>query len=351
MEVQWKGNALVRSRADVARLGEHSRRGNKSPRLQPAVEPRSSGASPGPPGTDEKKEDQLATQIDIGAKIIALDGRAGDCRAVVIDPGARRVTHVIVTDRRDTQHLVPVGFITEGTADHIELACRKVDVEGTEPLLQVVPADEDYEALAAPPLDMPIFYWPYASAHTRHVKERIPKGEVAIGHDTAVEGLDHRIGQVDGVVVNLADNHIASMIVRTRRFPPQVVAVAVSELAEIGDHTVKLKLSRHEVKALPQVSFDQLERLPWLDTRDRVLIPERPSEAGVEEQQPDSAHREAAHVLAAEAQARLSARGFTSDQILEWAEAYLRAEGTGEVDGLIGWIEEQERTEIRRSQR
>jgi hypothetical protein len=176
-------------------------------------------------------------------------------------------------------------------------------------------------------------------------------GEVAIGHETSVEGSDHRIGQVDGFVVSLSDDHITHMLVRIWRFPSHVVAAAVSEVAGIEDHTVKLKLSRREVKALPQVSLHELERPAWLDTRDRVLVPERPSEAGVEEREPDSAHAEAAHILAAEACEPLRGRGFTADQILEWAEAYLRSEESGGVEELIRWIEEQEQAQVRRSYR
>jgi hypothetical protein len=81
-----------------------------------------------------------------------------------------------------------------------------------------------------------------------------------------------------------------------------------------------------------------------------AVIPERPSEAGVAERDVDSAHTEAAHVLAGEAHARLGGRGFTPHQTLEWAEPYLRAEGSGEIDGFIRWIDEQERTQVRRNQ-
>lgn len=75
---------------------------------------------------------------------------------------------------------------------------------------------------------------------------------------------------------------------------------------------------------------------------DPDLEPMEPHEAGVSEADPDAAHLEAAHVLADEAEPRLRAQGFTDDQICRWAEAYLREEGSGDVDGFIAWIDRQE---------
>jgi hypothetical protein len=75
---------------------------------------------------------------------------------------------------------------------------------------------------------------------------------------------------------------------------------------------------------------------------DRVLIPERPAEAHVPEVDPDTAHIECAHLLTEEATPRLSECGFTPDQVLAWAKAYLVAEHSGDVDGFIAWIAERE---------
>jgi len=73
------------------------------------------------------------------------------------------------------------------------------------------------------------------------------------------------------------------------------------------------------------------------------LEPEEPHEAGVPERVADPSHEEGARILADEARERLKDRGFTEQQIREWAETYIAAEGSGSVDGLIAWIADQER--------
>ena len=72
------------------------------------------------------------------------------------------------------------------------------------------------------------------------------------------------------------------------------------------------------------------------------LTPEEPHEAGVPEKVADASHEEGARILADEARERLSDRGFTDQQIREWAETYIADEGSGSVDGLIEWIARQE---------
>jgi hypothetical protein len=72
------------------------------------------------------------------------------------------------------------------------------------------------------------------------------------------------------------------------------------------------------------------------------LTPEEPHEAGVPEKLADPSHEEGARILADEARDRLKDRGFTEDQIREWAETYIAQEGSGSVDGLIDWIARQE---------
>jgi len=72
------------------------------------------------------------------------------------------------------------------------------------------------------------------------------------------------------------------------------------------------------------------------------LTPEHPTKVGIPRQIPDPSHIEGAELLANEARPRLRSRGFDDDEILEWAEAYIDRERTGDVDSFLRWIEERE---------
>ncbi len=76
---------------------------------------------------------------------------------------------------------------------------------------------------------------------------------------------------------------------------------------------------------------------------DDPVIPERPRDANVAEEVPDSTSAiEGARLLGNEARPRLRADGFTDRQIDEWAESFMTEVGSGEVDDLVAWISEQE---------
>jgi hypothetical protein len=73
------------------------------------------------------------------------------------------------------------------------------------------------------------------------------------------------------------------------------------------------------------------------------LIPTEPHEVGVAESEPDSAHVEAARVLADEAEHELAARDFSDDEIRHWAEAYCREQRSGDLEAFLAWVDLRER--------
>lgn len=74
------------------------------------------------------------------------------------------------------------------------------------------------------------------------------------------------------------------------------------------------------------------------------LTPERPRDAGVPEEVPESVTSiEGARTLGNEARERLRADGFTDDQIDQWALTFITEDDAGSVDDFIAWIARQER--------
>jgi hypothetical protein len=73
------------------------------------------------------------------------------------------------------------------------------------------------------------------------------------------------------------------------------------------------------------------------------LNPERPRDAGVPEETPESVTAiEGARTLANEARERLREDGFTDDQIDQWAKTFITENDAGSVEDFITWIRLQE---------
>lgn len=65
--------------------------------------------------------------------------------------------------------------------------------------------------------------------------------------------------------------------------------------------------------------------------------------AGGGQATPQDSQSDTAWLLAAQAKPRLNVQGFADEEIEEWAEAYVREVGAGDMQGFIAWLVERQR--------
>jgi hypothetical protein len=80
---------------------------------------------------------------------------------------------------------------------------------------------------------------------------------------------------------------------------------------------------------------------------DEGLVPEDPSDVGLEPVEVDIVDVEPMHELANEARDELRRLGFDDNEIDDWAREYVAHEGPGDVDEFIAWVKVQERAGTR----
>ena len=162
----------------------------------------------------------------IGAPVFALDGRIGDLSKVVIDPHARRVTHLIIhrglllTEDR----VVPVELVERATPEGIFLHLTSQEV-ARQPLYRE-------ERFVSPPPDwepLPgysatdILFWgsPYGGVappilpvveHT--VRHGIPERTIVLERSTEVRTRDDVTGEIDHLLVDPARQELTHLVVR-----------------------------------------------------------------------------------------------------------------------------------------
>src|SRR6476646_4249563 len=78
------------------------------------------------------------TTIPVGAGVNCMDGYGGILTQLVIDPVARRVTHVVVRDGNvpAVEHLVPIERIASAARDQVTLDCTQADLSTFEPFAE-----------------------------------------------------------------------------------------------------------------------------------------------------------------------------------------------------------------------
>lgn len=215
-------------------------------------------------------------QLELGTRVDCADQTFGKLVDVVIDPTARRVTHLVVERDRDAwlARLVPVQLAEPGDASGAAVRLRATveDVRGLPPVHEV-----SYVRLNGFPVDDPdwdigveqVLALPYYPAYGLEptpidyavTYDRVPKGEVEIRRASEIVSADgHRLGHVDGFLVD-EDELITHVVLE--QGPPwerREMAVPVGAVAQVETDEVTLRLTKDEVAALPPVEIRRWPR-------------------------------------------------------------------------------------------
>jgi uncharacterized protein YrrD len=216
-------------------------------------------------------------RLDLDSPVTCAGEPYGELADVVIDPGTRRVTHLVVEphDRHRLARLVPVEQAqAQAAADStISLECTVAEVGQLEPIQRsaylrlgerpvedadwevgieetsVMPSSGSLGVSALGAGVEPLDYDPDPHAAVNY--DRVPKGQVEIRRRSAVtssEG-DH-LGHVNGFVVD--DEHQIAYLVMEHGhlWGKREVAIPTSAVARMETDEVVLSLSSDEAGAL-----------------------------------------------------------------------------------------------------
>lgn len=223
-------------------------------------------------------------RLDLGSSVRCSDAAFGRLADVVVDPAARRVTHLVVeAEDSHRSRLVPVTLARGGAEPEIELSCT-LDEALELPAVDMVdylrlgefPVDDPEwdvgisEMLALPyyqPVDLPGVGVPDPAQGVTVRYDRVPKGEVEIRRKSAViSSDDHVLGHVDGFVVDDEQQISHVVLEHGHLWGRHEVAIPIGSVAKVEDDAVALSLSKSDVGALERVSLD---RRHLLNRRDR----------------------------------------------------------------------------------
>jgi hypothetical protein len=212
--------------------------------------------------TGEATVEQSTSTIPVGARVYCTDGYGGILTQLVIDPVARRLTHVVVQDGalQGFDHLVPVERIGRAARDRVILDCTQAELSTFEPFTEThyirSGAKDFYEVYA---------FYPYAEFEAENiavVDEHIPRGELTIRRGARVEANDGEAGTVAEFVVDRASAAISHIVVqRGDLFGKQERADRHCALGAISSASVCVNMSRDDIDALPTIALRR--RYAW----------------------------------------------------------------------------------------
>jgi hypothetical protein len=192
--------------------------------------------------------------IPLGAHVQCTDGHGGSVTRLIVEPLARRLTHIVVQDYTvpAVEHLVPVVWIVGTTHDSVTLDCTLDALVASEPFAEerhISSNASDYEPFYA--VD------PFAEFEADHiplVTEHIPPGELAIQCGAQVMASDGPIGEATAFVVDRASGGISSITVRLGHWlTKHEQAIPIAAVERIDSDTLYLTLAGHQIAALPAI--------------------------------------------------------------------------------------------------
>jgi sporulation protein YlmC with PRC-barrel domain len=206
----------------------------------------------------------------IGAAAVCDDGPAGRVSRVVVDPVAREVTHLVVEPehRSGLGRLVPLDMVEAGSGDvHLRYTLAQFEQLPAAEETDFLPGGSGYDAYAA----HEAYYWPYfgleggadptiALASAVETRDILPLGEIGIRRGEPVQATDGEIGKVEGFVVDSAQGHVTHVLLQEGHLWGQKqVAIPISAVEKI-DRDITVKLTKHEIEALPAVGVTEHHR-------------------------------------------------------------------------------------------
>lgn len=211
-------------------------------------------------------------QFPIGAEVGCRDGVCGDLLAVVVDPVARVVTHLVVEPKHRTGggRLVPVDQVDATTSDQVQLGCgiaafNKLDPAEETRFLPSYRGDLGYGpnqaygwplyGLAGTGIGMGTGFGMSSPAQTV-VYERVPLGEVEVHRGDQVHATDGTIGKVQGLVIDPRDHHVTHVLLQEGHlWGRKEIAIPISAVTTVTGG-ISLTLTKEQVAALPTVDVD-----------------------------------------------------------------------------------------------
>lgn len=209
-----------------------------------------------------------STPFTIPSDAVCSDGVCGGLSAVVVDPIARVVTHLVVTPKVGPSRLVPLEM-ADATTPELRLRCTQAEFE------QLEPAEEErFLQNPSGQLGYPagqVYAWPYygigvglGAAPMLAVDtvpqaitcDSLPQGEIAVRRGDHVHATDGPIGQVQGLVINPADHRMTHVLLQEGHlWGLKQVAIPSHAVTSVTDG-IRLNLTKKQVEHLPAVAVD-----------------------------------------------------------------------------------------------
>jgi hypothetical protein len=212
------------------------------------------------------------TTLVIGSDAVGSDGHRGEVLALVVDPAARTVTHLVVEPhgRAGLARLVPLDLAdltdpADERPEQIRLRCTEAEFmsleAAEETLAEFVPGYPD-------PVQLLPAGWRGAGGPTadggtilrideKETIDVIPPGEVEEHRGDRVHATDGEAGHLRAVRIDPGTGRVTHVLIRHGpAWDRADTAIPAEMVAGFGDGGIRLGITRRQVRDLPPADLD-----------------------------------------------------------------------------------------------
>jgi hypothetical protein len=194
-------------------------------------------------------------ELKLDETVQCSDGVSGTLNDVIVDPGTRRITHVVVTADGDVARLVPISLVASSTT----LSCgsealREFDAIREYAFLRMdeFPHGDDRRDVGVETMITVPDTMGELDPSSGLVYDLIPKGDAELRHTSDVySGDGHRLGNLYSVLHE--DGALTHVLYHSGHWWwSRQRAIPIGDIEQISTDCVTTRLARSEVDALPQ---------------------------------------------------------------------------------------------------
>jgi hypothetical protein len=200
---------------------------------------------------DGEREAAMAeeTEFTVGTQASCSDGLCGEVSRMVIDPGTRRLTHLVIEPkhRRGLGRLVPIDLV-DSTSGEVRLRCTLAEFGN----LEAAEETEQVEGGGSGGMGPRGAQTPIGIPHPvrTFVEHVVPLGETEVRPGEHVHAVDGEIGQVQGFRVDPVSHQVTHVLLKEGHlWGRKEVAIPVSAIAGV-EYGIRLNITKRQVEDL-----------------------------------------------------------------------------------------------------
>jgi sporulation protein YlmC with PRC-barrel domain len=193
----------------------------------------------------------------LDAEVHGTDGYFGRSTYLVVNPTNEKVTHIVVSSRKNPQQelMVPTRYVKESTPELILLSLNRDEIMGLEPFHKRYFSNRKIHRYGSDP--HMVMLWPYVVPETKVITDHyttVPPGALAVRRGARVKATDAFVGEVSEFIVDPETGYISHMVLRKGLpWDRKYVTIAITEIDHIGEKVVYLKLNKKELNQIQAI--------------------------------------------------------------------------------------------------